>query len=55
MLYGLVKELINHFPVDIFAKYWTIVKNLVVKMWTLYEADVIALLKNVHVGKHINM
>ena len=55
MLYGLVKEIINHFPVEIFAKYWTVVKNFVVNVWTLYEADVITLLKNVHVGKHINM
>ncbi|CAL4104941.1 unnamed protein product [Meganyctiphanes norvegica] len=34
---------------EIFTKYLTIVKNWTMKMWMLYEADVIAFLKNVQV------
>ena len=53
MCNGLVKEIINLFPVEIFTKIWTIVNNWVMKIWMVYEADVIALLNNVHIGKHI--
>ena len=51
VLHGLVMEIINALPIEMFTKYWTIVKNWVLNMWVVYEAEVIALLKNVHLGK----
>ena len=39
--------------IELFTKYWTIVRNCAMKMWMVYEADIIAFLKNVHIGKYI--
>merc|ERR1711970_375639 len=49
MLHGLIMEIINVIPVETLMKYWTIVKTWIVDTWMVYEADVIALLKTVHV------
>merc|ERR1711970_371482 len=49
MLHGLIMEIINVIPVETFMTYWTIVKTWIVDTWMVYEADVIALLKTVHV------
>ena len=46
-------HLTNCVVVQMFIKQWPLVKNFVVKMWkALNEADLIAFLKNLHVGKY---